>query len=192
MSLHAPAEGWYSKKVASDEKWWVALAATVCLITFFWMVIWHVYGKQNPGHQTYKIKEAEFMQLSEAFNKKHQIGEENGIPVVAPPSNGDVFLTAQMWRWSSIPVLVKNEWYTFHLSSADVCHGFSVQPINMNFIVLPGYDYVLRFKPNAAGDYKMFCNEFCGIGHQTMIGKIIVVETQEEIQNLKLTQPKNP
>lgn len=188
MSLQAPATDWYSKKVATDEKWWIALAAIVCLITFFWMVIWHMYGKQNPGNTTYRTNPAEFMMLTDSFNSKYRVGEDNGIPVVIPAINGNVFLSAQMWRWSSVPVLKKNEWYTFHLSSLDVCHGFSVQPINMNFMILPGYDYVLRFKPNAAGEYKIICNEFCGIGHQTMIGKIIVVESDDDLQKFKFSK----
>jgi heme/copper-type cytochrome/quinol oxidase subunit 2 len=29
--------------------------------------------------------------------------------------------------------------------------------------------------PNKAGDYRVICNEFCGIGHHLMIGKIEVL-----------------
>ena len=28
----------------------------------------------------------------------------------------------------------------------------------------------------ASGDFRIICNEFCGIGHSTMLGKIYVVE----------------
>ncbi|MCP4090432.1 MAG: cytochrome c oxidase subunit II, partial [Gammaproteobacteria bacterium] len=30
--------------------------------------------------------------------------------------------------------------------------------------------------PNKTGEYSIVCNEFCGIGHHTMVGKIHVVE----------------
>jgi cytochrome c oxidase subunit 2 len=30
--------------------------------------------------------------------------------------------------------------------------------------------------PNQAGEFGVICNEFCGIGHQNMIGKIYVAE----------------
>ena len=43
-----------------------------------------------------------------------------------------------------------------------------------NFQVVPGYDYGLRITPNSPGDYKVFCNEFCGINHHVMLGKVIV------------------
>jgi cytochrome c oxidase subunit 2 len=39
---------------------------------------------------------------------------------------------------------------------------------------VPGYDYGLRITPNKAGDYRVICNEYCGIGHHLMIGKILV------------------
>lgn len=185
MSIQEPKKDWFFKKVSNDEKWWLAIATFVSLITFVWMIIWHVYGKQNPSNTTYTISPAEFSQLVNAFNKKYAIGEENGIPVVKPDPGGNIFLAGQMWRWSSVPLLKKGEWYTFHISSNDVVHGFSVQPINMNFMVLPGYDYVLRFKPTEAGEYKIVCNEFCGIGHHTMLGKIIVYENEKDLVNIK-------
>ncbi|MFN3404541.1 MAG: hypothetical protein ACK40G_10635 [Cytophagaceae bacterium] len=188
MSLQAPEAGWIHKKISFDEKWWIAIATFVCLITFVWMIVWHVYGKQNPSNTTYTTTPAEFSKLVSAFNEKYQVCEENYIPVVLPEPGDNIFLSGQMWRWSSIPVLKKGEWYTFHLSSLDVCHGFSVQPINMNFMVLPGYDYVLRFKPTEAGEYKIICNEFCGIGHQTMIGKIIVYENEEDLKRYNISR----
>ena len=50
----------------------------------------------------------------------------------------------------------------------------SLYPINVNFQVVPGYDYGLRVTPNASGDFRIMCNEFCGIGHHVMVGRVIV------------------
>ena len=44
----------------------------------------------------------------------------------------------------------------------------------MNFQVLPGYDHVLTLTPTSKGEFTIVCNEFCGIGHDKMFGKIIV------------------
>ena len=63
-----------------------------------------------------------------------------------------------------------------HLSSLDVNHGFSLYPLNINFQIIPGYDYALRVTPTEAGDFRIICNEFCGIGHHTMVGRVIVVD----------------
>jgi cytochrome c oxidase subunit 2 len=58
----------------------------------------------------------------------------------------------------------------------DWMHGFSLQPANINIQVLPKYEHVLTLTPNKAGDYSLFCNEYCGIMHHTMITKIYVVD----------------
>ena len=49
--------------------------------------------------------------------------------------------------------------------------------MNINFSVVPGYDYALHVTPTAAGDFRIVCNEFCGIGHHTMVGRVIVVDS---------------
>jgi len=35
---------------------------------------------------------------------------------------------------------------------------------------------VISLTPDTAGDFAIVCNEYCGIGHHTMLGKIIVRE----------------
>jgi cytochrome c oxidase subunit 2 len=182
MSLLSPAQGWYFKKVSKDEKMWMVIALLLCIMLFVWMVMWHVYGKQNPSNITYRTNPTEFTTLSEAYLKKNMIGSDNGIPVVRPEPNSDVFIMAQMWRWTPVLILQKDESYNFHVSSKDLMHGLSIQPVNMNFQIYPGYDYVLRFKPTETGEYKVVCNEFCGIGHHTMIGKIVVIEKDEDLK----------
>jgi len=37
-----------------------------------------------------------------------------------------------------------------------------------------GLDHVLTIKPTRKGEFPIICNEFCGIGHHLMTGKIIV------------------
>lgn len=182
MSLLSPVEGWYYKKVSKDEKMWMVIALILCLSLFVWMIMWHVYGKQNPSSITYRTSTAEFGKLSEAYIKKNMIGADNGVPVVRPDANSDVFLLAEMWRWSPVLVLQKDQSYKFHISSRDLVHGFSIQPVNMNFQVYPTYDYVLEIKPTESGEFKIICNEFCGIGHHAMIGKIVVIEKDEDLK----------
>ncbi len=176
MAILPPPEGWFNQKVAKDEKIWMGLAFVMSLFLFFWMIAWHVYAKQNPSFTTYKTTPEEFYALEQAFVNKYKVGEENGIPVVKPPPGSDVFILARQFRWEPVLVLKKGEEYRFHLSSLDVLHGFSLQPVNMNFMVYPKYDYVLTFRPTSAGEYRIICNEFCGIGHHMMIGKIVVEE----------------
>ena len=55
-------------------------------------------------------------------------------------------------------------------------HGFSLLPENINIQIHPEYEMVITIKPNRVGEYSVVCNEFCGIGHHTMVGKIFVVD----------------
>ena len=98
------------------------------------------------------------------------------MPIVTPPPGADVYLAAVSFQWYPILRLQKGAQYTLHLSSLDVNHGFSLFPINVNFQVVPGYDYGLRVTPTASGDFRIICNEFCGIGHHIMVGRVIVVD----------------
>jgi cytochrome c oxidase subunit 2 len=176
MALTVPEKGWFQTKIAKDEKAWIIIALIVCLSLFVLMSGWHVVGKQNASSIVYDTSPDEFYKLSQANWKKYKIGEEEGIPVVKPPAGSDVFVLATTWRWEPILVLKKGAEYRFHISSMDLVHGFSLQPLNMNFVIHPQYDYVLTFKPTSSGDFRIICNEFCGFGHHTMIGKIIVEE----------------
>ncbi len=51
----------------------------------------------------------------------------------------------------------------------------------MNFQVVPGYDYGLRIKPTEAGDFRIICNEFCGVGHHLMLGRVIVEDRESNL-----------
>ena len=83
---------------------------------------------------------------------------------------------AKAWSWEPILVMKKGRSYRVRLSSVDLQHGFSLQPTNLNLMVLPGYEYVATLTPNETGEYLIVCNEYCGLGHHKMVGKIIVTD----------------
>jgi cytochrome c oxidase subunit 2 len=63
---------------------------------------------------------------------------------------------------------------TFHLTSADVIHGYEIVRTDGQSMVVPGY--VSQFTTEfTAGDYLIACNEYCGVGHHTMAAKLHVV-----------------
>jgi cytochrome c oxidase subunit 2 len=140
------------------------------------MPYWHFYGKQNSTGESYRVEPAAFAQRVGQFVSAYKVGDERGIPIVEPPPGSDAYLQAQMWMWTPILKLRKGQEYRIHLSSLDLQHGFSLQPLNMNFQVLPGYDHVLTITPTSSGVFSIVCNEFCGIGHHMMTGRIIVTE----------------
>lgn len=173
MSIHVPESGWL-KAPAGGERLWIGLAMTWCLIMFLMMPYWHFKGKQNSTGESYAVTGAAFQERVSQFVGAHKIGEENGVPVVEPAPGGDAYLLARMWAWYPILKLRVGQTYRVHVSSTDLQHGFSLLPVNMNFQVLPGYDHVLTLTPTAPGEYTLICNEFCGIGHHLMTGRIKV------------------
>ena len=147
-----------------------------CMVLFAMMPLWHFRGGQNPSGVRTRVEPTAYAARVGRFVEEFKVGEDNGFPVVQPPPGSDIYLLAQMWRWSPVMKLKKGAEYTLHLSSLDVNHGFSLFPVNINFQVIPGYDYALRITPNQAGDFRVICNEFCGILHHQMVGKIVVEE----------------
>jgi cytochrome c oxidase subunit 2 len=170
--------GVWWKPAHKSEKVWVGIAFVWCLILFAMMPLWHWKGGQNPSGIRRKVDPQAFYARTVAFATQHKIGEDRGVPIAAPPAGSHIYLTAMAYQWYPILQLEKGKEYTLHLSALDVNHGFSLYPLNVNFQVIPGYDYGLRVTPTASGDFRIICNEFCGIGHHTMVGRVIVVDEQ--------------
>jgi cytochrome c oxidase subunit 2 len=173
--LQSPRGVWW-KPAGKAERVWVQIAFGWCIVLFAMMPLWHFKGGQNPAGIRGKVDPAAFARRTEEFINTYKVGEENGMAVVEPPAGADVYLLGRMWSWEPILRLRKGVEYTLHLSSVDVNHGFSLSPVNLNFQVVPGYDYGLRITPTAAGDFRIVCNEFCGINHHAMVGRIIVTD----------------
>lgn len=175
MSIHRPPDGWF-KAPSGGERTWVALSLSWCLVMFVMMPYWHFRGKQNSTGESYRVTPEAFRERVDRFVESNRVAEDeaSGYPIVEPSPGGDAYLLAQMWTWYPILKLKKDQTYRLHISSIDLQHGFSLQPMNMNFQVLPGYDHVLTITPTQAGDYRVICNEFCGINHHLMTGQILV------------------
>jgi cytochrome c oxidase subunit 2 len=172
-ALVSPRGTWWVP-AGRQEKVWVSLAFVWCLILFAMMPLWHFRGGQNPSGIRAKVTPVDYMARVERFVADYKVGEDGGMPVVAPPPGSDIYLQAQMWRWYPVLRLKEGARYTLHLSSLDINHGFNLYPVNLNFQVVPGYDYGLTIVPNKKGDFRVVCNEFCGINHHMMVGKVVV------------------
>ena len=169
---------WWKEPLQGFELVWIGVCLIWAIVMFGTMIVWHIIGEQNLSNKAYRIDPDVFAARTEAMVTQYRVREEGdtGIPVVRPPAGGDVYLQASLWQWYPILELEKDQSYTLHLSSIDWQHGFSLQPTNINVQVHPGYELVMNIRPNQAGEFGVVCNEFCGIGHHTMLGRIYVVE----------------
>jgi len=169
----APQGVWW-KPAGSQERIWLVIALIWCLILFAMMPFWHLAGGQNPSGVRSRVAPADFEARVARFVAEYKVGEEQGLPVVAPPPGSHVYMLARTWLWYPVLKLKEGATYTLHLSSLDLNHGFGLYPVNLNLQIVPGYDYALQITPNQSGDFRVICNEFCGIGHHLMVGKVIV------------------
>ena len=172
-----PAERlWYKHPIDRVEGTWIVIALTWCLIMFAMMVGWHVWGDQNLSTETYRTTPEKFTEKAQAMVDQWTVRTETDekIPVVAPPPGSDVYLLARLWSFWPILELEKGKTYRLHLTSMDYNHGFSLQPANINIQMVPGFEHVVTVTPNQAGTYSIVCNEFCGIGHHQMVGRLYV------------------
>jgi cytochrome c oxidase subunit II len=102
-----------------------------------------------------------------------------GVRVVGP-NRLEVSLVGQAFSWvpETIRVPVGSE-VEFYLTARDVIHGWQVENTNLNVEVIPGEVSRLRTTFGTVGRYRVTCNEYCGIGHQNMIGWIDVVPASQ-------------
>jgi cytochrome c oxidase subunit 2 len=102
---------------------------------------------------------------------------EFGKPGVTVRADGSVavVIVAQLFSFNPDPIEVPaGKPVTFRLTSPDVIHGFQIVGTNANAMVVPGYVTQFTVTFDRAGEYLIACNEYCGVGHHMMSGKLIV------------------
>lgn len=86
-----------------------------------------------------------------------------------------VYYVAGMWSFDPAVVEVPLESeLDIYLTSKDVVHGLHISDKNVNLMAVPGTINNTRVKFHKRGEYNVVCHEYCGTGHQNMLGKIIV------------------
>ena len=178
-AIHPPDQRvWWKQPIHRDEILWIVIAFAWCMVMFFMMPYWHLYGSQNLSSERYRVTPGLFQKATEDMVAKYTVRTETDekIPVVKPPAGSDVFLLARLWAFWPILELEEGKTYRLHLTAMDYQHGFSLQPENINIQVHPGYDHVVTLTPTAPGTYSIICNEYCGINHHTMASKLHVVK----------------
>jgi cytochrome c oxidase subunit 2 len=98
-------------------------------------------------------------------------------PGVREREDGRLEVTVLALMWSFTPNEIRipqGRDVTFRITSTDVIHGFQVVGTNVNTMVVPGYVSSVTTRFRKPGEYLIVCQEYCGIGHHVMAGKVIV------------------
>lgn len=102
---------------------------------------------------------------------------EFATPTITRRPDGSVVVpvVAAMFAFSPDPIEVPaNVPVTFRITSPDVIHGFEIAGTNANAMAIPGYVSQFTVTFPKAGQYTIACNEFCGLMHHMMVGKLVV------------------
>ena len=108
--------------------------------------------------------------------KSRQVPVVHRIVKINP--DGSVRVTLVAARYGFYPPRIEvpvDTPVTFRLASADVLHGVHVPNTNMTTMVVPGYISEVTTMFPRTGEYSLLCNEYCGLGHDSMWSRLVVV-----------------
>src|SRR5512139_1560040 len=88
---------WWKQPLDRVEGMWIVIALLWCLIMFFMMPYWHVYGKQNTPGEAYRVNPEAFQQKAQDLVDKYTVRKEadGQFPVVKPPAGSDIYQVAR-------------------------------------------------------------------------------------------------
>ena len=101
------------------------------------------------------------------------------------PRRYEIHYVARMWKFEPADVSVlPGSTVDIYLSTPDVMHGMQIVGTNVNLMAVPGTVNYARVKFDRVGEYLVVCNEYCGVAHHNMAGRIHVTD--------KITPPPPP
>ena len=100
--------------------------------------------------------------------------DKPGLRAVGPKKY-EAYYVAQIFSFAPATITVPlGSTVTFYATSPDVVHGFFIPHTAVNLMVVPGWVNSASHTFNVPGTYLLLCNEYCGLGHHYMFGRIEV------------------
>jgi cytochrome c oxidase subunit II len=106
---------------------------------------------------------------------------------VRPPDQTlQVYSTGKRWMWRFQHVNGHSEINELHVplgrpvkitfTSEDVLHSLFIPAFRVKADAIPGRYSTIWFTPTMAGEFHLFCAEYCGTQHSGMVGRVVVLE----------------
>jgi cytochrome c oxidase subunit 2 len=103
-----------------------------------------------------------------------------------PPSDAlEIYVVARQWMWKAEQPGGQQEIGAVHvpvgravkltMTSQDVIHSFYVPAFRLKADVLPGRYTTLWFQATEPGEYRLYCSQYCGTDHASMLGTVTVM-----------------
>lgn len=98
-----------------------------------------------------------------------------GASVLAQAKPRVIKVSARRFTYSpSVIELKRGEPVVLELTTEDVFMGFNLPDFNVRSDIVPGKTSTLALTPDKSGTFIFLCDVFCGDGHETMSGKMVV------------------
>ena len=151
-----------------ERKWiWISL-----LLAFFMAGMLGFYAVASNIHPPSNVEtiDSSRLHLTEEF-AEDKLG-------VTTNADGSLTVTLVAARYGFYPPVIEvpaDTPVTFRIASADVLHGVHVPFTNMTTMIVPGYISEVRTSFPRTGEFSLRCNEYCGLGHDSMWSRLVVV-----------------
>jgi cytochrome c oxidase subunit II len=110
--------------------------------------------------------------------------------IYRPPTNAmDVYVVGKQWMWKSEHPGGQREINTLHVPigrpvrltivSQDVMHSFSIPAFRIKREAVPGRYTTVWFEATETGSFHLFCTQYCGTKHSSMIGEVTTMRPDE-------------
>ena len=84
-------------------------------------------------------------------------------------------LIAKNWSFEPSSITVnKDDLVKLKIKSIDVEHGFKISDFDININLNPNQEITVEFKADKIGSFPFSCSVYCGSGHNSMQGVLIV------------------
>jgi cytochrome c oxidase subunit 2 len=151
------------------ERRWVWISLLMAIVMGGVLGLYALTNNLHPPSNVETIDSSR-LHLTEEFAEDNLGVKDNG--------DGTLTVTMVAARYGFFPPVIDVPVDTpvkFRIASADVLHGVHVPYTNAATMIVPGYVSEFTTTFPKTGKYSFLCNEYCGLGHDSMWSRLNVV-----------------
>jgi cytochrome c oxidase subunit 2 len=187
-----------------DGVFWELTALTafftvlIAVLLMYFAIKYHRRSEQPPPPVEGSLKLELFWTIVPLFIVLYVFWRATSVyftMITPPPDTLEIYVVGRQWMWTFQHTGGQREINTLHvpvgqaikltMTSQDVIHSFFVPAFRIKQDVLPGRYTNLWFQATQPRKYHLFCTEYCGTNHSTMIGTVVVMERADYQQWLE-------
>jgi cytochrome c oxidase subunit 2 len=189
--------GWPNMSNPADDTFYFILGISVTLLALnTGVMLYFVYRYSRKRHpQAEEVKENVPLEIlwtvipTILVLAMFYIGWKGFVYMRTAPADAmPIKVTARQWSWTfdypngketnvlKVPV---RKPIKLLITSADVLHSLFIPAYHIKEDAVPGMETHLWFLPDQLGSYDLFCTQYCGVGHSSMITKVEVMAQKD-------------